>query len=103
MNNIFFFYHNLKDENKIKQLNLPCKIENGTSLVGSYDENSGDLMEGNNEIISGKVVSFNTSLQKILYELNNPHHYLETGKTKYNLSTVLVNVNNQLKEAYIIC
>ena len=99
---MFFFYHNLKDENKIKQLNLPCKIENGTSLVGSYDENSGHLMEGNNEMISGKLVSFNTSFQKVLDELNNPHHSLGTGKIKYNLSTVLVNVNNQLKEAFII-
>lgn len=100
--NMFFFYHNLKDEKKIKQLNLPCKIENGTTLVDYYDEKSGHLVQGNHEIISGKLVSFNSSLQEVLRELNNPEHSLGTGKTKYELSTVLVNVNNQLKEAFII-
>ena len=99
---MFFFYHNLKDENKIKQLNLPCKIENGSTLVGSYDENSGHLIQGNHEMILGKLVSFDSSLQEVLRELNNPEHSLGTGKTKYELSTILVNVHNQLKEAFII-
>jgi len=99
---MFFFYHNLKDENKIKQLNLPCKIVNGTTLVGSYDINSGHLVHGNHEMISGKLVTFDSSLQEVLRELNNPEHCLGTGKTKYELSTILVNVNNHLREAFII-
>lgn len=99
---MFFFYHNLKDESKINKLNLPCSIENGTTLVDSYDEKSGHLVQGNHEIISGKLVSFNASFKEVLQELNNPKHSLGTGKTKYKISTVLVNVKNQLKEAFII-
>lgn len=99
---MFFFYHNLKNDSKINQLNLPCYIENGTILVDSYDEKSGHLTQGNHEVISGKLVSFNASLKEVLQELNNPKHSLGTGKEKYKISTVLVNVNNQLKEAFII-
>ena len=99
---MFFFYHHLKDESKINKLNLPCTIETGTTLVESYNKDNGHLVQGNHEIISGKLVSFNASLKEVLQELNNPKHSLGTGKTKYKISTVLVNVKNQLKEAYII-
>jgi hypothetical protein len=102
MKTLFFFYHNLKNESKINQLNFPCYIENGSILVGSYDEKIGHLTKGNHEMISGKLVSFNASLQEVLQELNNPNHSLGTGKTKYELSTILVNVNNRVKEAFII-
>ena len=58
--------------------------------------------DGNNKIISGKLVSFKRPMNDVLKELNNSCHNLSVGKTKYDMTTILVNVNNQLKDANII-
>ena len=98
----FFFYHNLKGEDKIKSLNIPCTIESGTILADNYNEKNGHLTLGSNEIVEGKLVTFNASIKEVVQELNNIKHNLSLGKTKYNISTTLVNVNNQLKDSFII-
>lgn len=102
MKNCFFFYHKLNNDDKIRSLGIPCTIEEGSVLVGDYDEKSGHLSIGNNKVISGKLVSFTAPMNEILNQLNNPFHQLSIGKTKYEMSTILVNVNNQLKDANII-
>jgi hypothetical protein len=99
---IFFFYHNLKHEHRIKSLNIPCTIENGTIMVDSYNEKSGHLTLGTTEIVDGKLVSFNAPIQTVLTELNKPSHQIGLGKPKYEITKTMVNVNNQLKEAFII-
>ena len=98
----FFFYHNLKNEDKINSLNIPCSIESGTILADNYNEKNGHLTLGSNEIVDGKLVTFNAPVKTVLQELNNIKHKLSLGKIKYNISTTLVNVNNQLKDSFII-
>ncbi len=102
MKNCFFFYHKLNNVNKIHSLGIPCTIEEGSVLVGDYNEESGHLSLGNNKVISGKLVSFKRPMNDVLKELNNSCHNLSVGKTKSDMTTILVNVNNQLKDANII-
>ena len=97
-----FFYHFLKNEQLIKKLDIPYTMENGVALVENYDKHTGQIILGNRMQIEGKFVTFHCNLENILEKINSISYLVSLNKTKYEVTDIFVNVNNSVKNGYII-
>jgi len=104
MQSTFFFYHNLKNLNTIREISPKFQVRDGTILVDSYDPITGHVILGTREEIAGKVVTFEEGTVDILNKLNNMHIKIHLpNKSNYEVNMVLAKIGaHESKKAYII-
>jgi hypothetical protein len=105
----FFFYHKLTDIDLIKKINDKFDICDTYLLVNSYNPEKNILNIGHqdgykNEILKGKMVSFNMSLADVLNKINQiVECKFENEREKYMVDTVWVTkYTGGVFKAYII-
>lgn len=104
MQSTFFFYHNLKNLNTVREISPKFQVRDGTILVDSYDPITGHVILGTREEIAGKVVTFEEGTVDILNKLNNMQIKIHLpNKSNYEVNMVLAKIGaHESKKAYII-
>jgi hypothetical protein len=106
---IFFFYKNLTNVELIKKINHNFTMNDGYTIIESYDsENNilviGDKIENKNTILHGKIVTFDMKLEDILEKINNIEECKFVNKnSNYTLDTIFVSkITGGVYKSYII-
>ena len=93
----FFFYKNLTNVEFIKKINHNFTINDGYTIIQSYDSENNilvidDKIENKNTILHGKIVTFDMKLEDILTKINNIKECNFLNKnSNYKLDNIWVN------------
>ena len=92
-----FFYNKFKDVELINQISRNADIRDGYIIVQKYDIKTNTLLLGDtssrSEILQGKLVRFQLTLEQFIDKLNNIEFLRIPFKSKYNMELVDVIVN----------
>jgi hypothetical protein len=93
-----FFYNKFKDVEMINKISMNTVIKDGYIIIEKYDTKTNTLLIGGehssrSEILQGKFVTFQLTLEKIIDKLNSINEIRIPFKPKYNMELVDVIVN----------
>ena len=92
-----FFYNKFKEIEMINKISKNAVIRDGYTTVQKYDIKTNALLLGDyssrSEIVQGKIVTFQLTLEQLIDKLNNIEDIRIPFKQKYNMEIIDVIVN----------
>lgn len=105
---LFFFYNKLTNIDLIKKINNIYEINDGYILIKNMDIDNNilnicDQAINNNQLLSGKLVRFDMSINDAIKKINGIDECKIENKIKYTLKSIWANkTSGGVYKAYII-